>query len=187
MSIVTDRIYEDASGVAACARCPAAAAKSHLVEALGTTLDGIDVGVIIVNGDARILHANQAAKRMLDQRSLIVSLGGCLGALRADLTKELRTAIATAQIENAHIGAVGIGVPLVDKEMTAATAHVLPLANAGSHATHPEHMPTAAVFVIAQVSPKRPTHSGSRKPPRERASTTSSPRPACRGGLTCSP
>jgi hypothetical protein len=113
--------------------------------------------------------------------------------LRADLTKELRTAIATAQIENAHIGAVGIGVPLVDKEMTAATAHVLPLANARSHATHPEHMPTAAVFVArataspltdirtshvstasrlpmpgswnslspAQVSPRRPTHSGS--------------------------
>jgi PAS domain-containing protein len=91
MSIVTDRIYEDASGVAACARCPDAAAKSYLVEALGTTLDSIDVGVIIVNGEARILHANQAAKRMLDQRSPIVSLGGCLGTLRADLTKELRT------------------------------------------------------------------------------------------------
>jgi sensor histidine kinase regulating citrate/malate metabolism len=26
----------------------------------------VDVGVIIVNGEARILHANQAAKRMLD-------------------------------------------------------------------------------------------------------------------------
>jgi len=39
MSIVTDRIYEDASGVAACARCPDAAAKSYLVEALGSTLD----------------------------------------------------------------------------------------------------------------------------------------------------
>ena len=61
MSIVTNRIYEDASGVAACARCPDAATKSYLVEALGTTLDSIDVGVIIVNGEARILHANQAA------------------------------------------------------------------------------------------------------------------------------
>jgi len=39
MSIVTDRIYEDASGVAACASCPAAVAKSYLVEALGSTLD----------------------------------------------------------------------------------------------------------------------------------------------------
>ena len=63
MSIVTDRIYEDASGVAPCASCPAAVAKSYLVEALGSTLDSIDVGVIIVNGEARILHANQAAKR----------------------------------------------------------------------------------------------------------------------------
>ena len=65
MSIVTERIYEDASGIAACASCPAVA-KSYLVEALGSTLDSIDVGVIIVNGEARILHANQAAKRMLD-------------------------------------------------------------------------------------------------------------------------
>ena len=66
MSIVTDRIYEDASGVAACAKCPDDAAGSYLVEALGTTLDSIDVGVIIVNGEARILHANQAAKSMLE-------------------------------------------------------------------------------------------------------------------------
>jgi hypothetical protein len=34
MSIVTYRIYEDASGVAARASCPAAVAKSYLVEAL---------------------------------------------------------------------------------------------------------------------------------------------------------
>jgi PAS domain-containing protein len=76
MSIVTDRIYEDTSGVAACARCPDAAAKSYLVEALGTTLDSIDLGVIIVNGETRILHANQAAKRMLDQRSPISRSAG---------------------------------------------------------------------------------------------------------------
>ena len=61
-----------------------------IFEALGTTLDSIDVGVIIVGREARILHANQAAKRMLDQRSPIVSQGGCLGALRADLTKEFK-------------------------------------------------------------------------------------------------
>ena len=99
MSIITDRVYQDANGAGACAEGPDAAAKSYLVEALGTTLDSIDVGVIIVGREARILHANQAAKRMLDQRSPIVSQGGCLGALRADLTKELRTAIATAQTD----------------------------------------------------------------------------------------
>ena len=36
MSIVTEN--EDASGIAACASCPAAVAKSYLVEALGSTL-----------------------------------------------------------------------------------------------------------------------------------------------------
>ena len=147
MSIATDRIYEEANGVGTRAKAPDDDAKSHLVEALGSTLDSIDVGVIIVAGEARILHANQAARRMLDQRSPVVSLGGCLGALRADLTKELRTAIATAQTDITHIGAAGIGVPLVDKEKTAATAHVLPLGPGPLRAPHPGDQPTAAVFV----------------------------------------
>ena len=154
MSIITDRIYQDANGAGACAKGPDATAKSYLFEALGTTLDSIDVGVIIVGREARILHANQAAKRVLDQRSPIVSQGGCLGALRADLTKELRTAIATAQTDESHIGIAGIGVPLIDKEMTAASAHVLPLAHGISHATHPGDLPAAAVFVApATASP----------------------------------
>ena len=78
MSIITDRIYQDANGAGACAEGPDAAAKSYLVEALGTTLDSIDVGVIIVGREARILHASQVGAQCTeastlrdDRRSLI--------------------------------------------------------------------------------------------------------------------
>jgi len=63
MSIVTERIYgERHRGLR---QLPRRRRKIYLVEALGTP-STVDVGVIIVNGEARILHANQAAKRMLD-------------------------------------------------------------------------------------------------------------------------
>jgi DNA-binding CsgD family transcriptional regulator len=62
---------------------------------------------------------------MLRARSPIVSLGEQLGALRADLTNELRQAIAQAA-EPLHCGS-GIGLPLVNRDMTPATAHVVAL------------------------------------------------------------
>jgi DNA-binding CsgD family transcriptional regulator len=126
--------------------------KSHLFEALGSTLDSIVIGVIIVADQGRILHANQAAQRMFAARSPIVSLGGCLAALQGDLTKELRRAIAAAQVDASRIGGAGIGVPLVDKNMAAATAHVLPLSCSVRHAHLPNAQTAAAVFVTPAIS-----------------------------------
>lgn len=142
MSITTDRIARKANGVGGkTVPLDDQMKSSYLFEALGSTLDSIVIGVIIVAEQGRILHANQAAQRMLAARSPIISLGGCLGALQPDLTKELRRAIARAQEDANGIAGAGIGVPLVDKTMTAATAHVLPLACGGRHAS------AAAVFV----------------------------------------
>ena len=131
MSIMTNRIARKPNGIGGKAVPLDDDVKSHLFEALGSTLDSIVIGVIIVGEQGRILHANQAAQRMFAARSPIVSLGGCLCALQGELTKELRRAIATAQQSNGIAGS-GIGVPLVDKYLTAATAHVLPLACNGS-------------------------------------------------------
>jgi DNA-binding CsgD family transcriptional regulator len=147
MSIVTDRIARKANGIGGKANPLDDNAKFYLFEALGSTLDSIVMGVIIVADQGRILHTNQAAQRMLDARSPIVSLGGCLGALQAELTKELRRAIAAAQADASLIGAAGIGVPLVDKNMTAATAHVLPLARGDRPARRSNAETAAAVFV----------------------------------------
>lgn len=148
MSISTDRTARKANGIGGKAHpAPDDNAKSYLFEALGSTLDSIVMGVIIVADQGRILHTNQAAQRMLEARSPVVSLRGCLGALQADLTKELRRAIAAAQADISPIGAGGIGVPLVDKNMTAAMAHVLPLARGDRDASRPIAGMAAVVFV----------------------------------------
>jgi len=52
-----------------------------------------------------------------------------------------------AQSNASVIGAAGIGVPLVDKNMTAATAYILPLACGTRHALQANAQTAAAVFV----------------------------------------
>lgn len=146
MSITTNRIAK-ANGVGGHPNPLDAAANPYLYEALGSALDAIVLGVIIVADQGRILHANDAAWHMLEARSPIVSLGGCLCALQADLTKELRLAITAAQLDGGHIRVGGIGVPLVDKSMTAATAHVLPLACSKRRALQAKEQVPVAVFV----------------------------------------
>jgi len=128
--------------------------KSALLDALRITLDSLSVGVIIVDCEARILHANQAARNMLDARSPIISLGGSLCASQANLTNELRQAIAMMQAIEHSSGTSTVGVPLVNKDMTAATAHVLPLVRHELRGD-PAAQPTAAVFVASGSTSSR--------------------------------
>ncbi|MGH7486728.1 MAG: helix-turn-helix transcriptional regulator [bacterium] len=152
MSISEDRVERKTNGFAGHITVLNDNANGYLFDALGSALDSIVIGVIIVADQGRILHANQAAQRMLDARSPIISLGGFLGALQGESTKELRRAIATALADATVIGAAGIGVPLVDKSMTAATAHVLPLA-CGDRRELRANTRAAAVFVTPASAP----------------------------------
>ena len=100
MAIIAYRIRGEANGLAKKTASPDRAVEAYLAEALGTTLDNFAVGVIIVAEGAHILHANAAARRMLEARSPVVSLGGCLGAL-----EELQRAIAARRGAKARISA----------------------------------------------------------------------------------
>ena len=153
MSISGERIARKPNGIGGRTESLDDKVKFDLFDALGRTLDSIVIGVIIVTDHGHILHANQAAKHMLEAKSPIISLGGCLAALQGELTKELKRAIAKAQADANGVGAAGIGVPLVDKNLTVATAHVLPLA-CGNHGPRSDGRTAAAVFVTSSaVSP----------------------------------
>jgi DNA-binding CsgD family transcriptional regulator len=121
-------------------------------QALGATLDSIAVGVVIAAAGGRILHANKAARAMLDARSPILASDGCLAALHADVTTELMKAVELARDDEGSIGAAGIGVPLVHQDMAPATAHVLPLAR-GNLRTRLIPQATAAVFIAPAGTP----------------------------------
>jgi DNA-binding CsgD family transcriptional regulator len=128
------------------ATCSANHVDQSLAEALTRTLDNIAVGVVIVGDDLRILHANHAARHMFGVRSPIVSLGGHLAALRADLTNELKQAIA--HVIQSGYRQSGIGLPLVNRDMTAAAAHVMPLNSCASLASSTTQA-VATIFVTS--------------------------------------
>jgi DNA-binding CsgD family transcriptional regulator len=153
MSITTDRIAK-ANGIGGKANSLDAVANSYLFEALSGALDSLTTGVVIVTDQGKILHANQAAQEMLDAKSPIISLGGCLCALQTERTKELRCVIAAAQADQDAIGLAGVGVPLIDKTGAAATAHVLPLASSHRRPARSSAQIPVAVFVMsANVAP----------------------------------
>jgi DNA-binding CsgD family transcriptional regulator len=146
MSISADRIRGYTRRIQGGAKTLDGIAKSALAEALGGALDNIAIGVIIVAEQGRIVHANHAARRMLEDKTPVVSLGGFLAALRPQLTKELHHAIALAESDAPAIAPGGIGVPLMERGMQPATAYVMPLVSADLPARD-EAQAVAAVFV----------------------------------------
>jgi DNA-binding CsgD family transcriptional regulator/PAS domain-containing protein len=115
-------------------------------QALGSTLDTLAAGVIVVAEESRILHANDAARRMFQKGSPVRSQSGRLAARGAAAGAELAKAIELARRNEASIGATGIGVPLSDEAGEPAVAHVLPLAR-GDLRTRLLPQATAAIFV----------------------------------------
>jgi DNA-binding CsgD family transcriptional regulator/PAS domain-containing protein len=116
------------------------------VQALGSTLDHLAAGVIVVGEGNRILHANDSARRMFATGSPVRSSNGRLAARGARAGAELVKAIDLARSDESGIGAAGIGVPLADESGEPAIAHVLPLAR-GDLRTRLVPQATAAIFV----------------------------------------
>jgi DNA-binding CsgD family transcriptional regulator len=120
--------------------------KAFQRQVLGTTLDHVSTGVIIVAEGCRILHANDAARRMLDAGDPIRAVAGRLSVRNRQAEDELTKAIALARGNETGIGAAGIGVALQSAPGEAVVAHVLPLAR-GDLRTRLMPQATAAIFV----------------------------------------
>jgi DNA-binding CsgD family transcriptional regulator len=120
------------------------------VRTLAATLDQLAAGVLVIGDQKRILHANSAARGMLSKRNAIASVNGCLSVRDNQADQELANAIRLAGIDEATIGAKGIGVPLRDD--ASAIAHVLPLAR-GDLRTRLAPQATAAIFITQPADP----------------------------------
>jgi DNA-binding CsgD family transcriptional regulator len=91
------------------------------------SLDLIATGIVLVDGEANIIHANRAAQAMLASGSLIRSERGVLRTYRPETSAALRAAIAKAAGDEVAIGSAGIGVPAPQANDEPALIHVLPL------------------------------------------------------------
>ena len=116
-------------------------------------LDLLQAGVLFVDRDCRIVHADGAARAMLEEGSPIQSVRGELRTHLPQATAALKRAVAVA-VEPA-IGRSGIGVPLPRPDGDPAHVHVLPLIS-GQTRTRLAPGACAALFVAVKGKPDRP-------------------------------
>jgi DNA-binding CsgD family transcriptional regulator len=88
-------------------------------------LDAVQAGVILVDADCRIIHANRAAAAMLAKGAPVQTANGELRTYLPQTTAALKKAVAVAA--EPSIGGFGIGIPLPQPDGEPAHIHVLPL------------------------------------------------------------
>jgi DNA-binding CsgD family transcriptional regulator/PAS domain-containing protein len=112
---------------------------------LAQAFDGLRAGMILVDSEGRVLHANAAAHAILDEgRVLRVSRGRLIsGDVRTD--SDLQIIFAAAAQGDSAVGTKGISLPAATDLPEPYVVHVLPLA-AGRRAAMGQAA-TAAVFV----------------------------------------
>jgi len=115
--------------------------------ALADTLDFINAGVFLVDGDGRIVHANASGEALLDGRCVLRAGGGKLAALATDADRELSQSLTRVGGRDAAAGAKGVAMPLAARDGERYLAHVLPLTARERRRAGAGYAATAALFV----------------------------------------
>jgi DNA-binding CsgD family transcriptional regulator len=123
--------------------------------ALTETLDHVEAAVILVGADGAISFANDPAKRMLDDATLIRRHGDALQAAAPEADRIFRDVFAAAAKGDASIGVRGVAVPLTGSSEARWLAHVLPLTSGRRQEAGQASAAVAAVF-IRQSAPNAP-------------------------------
>jgi DNA-binding CsgD family transcriptional regulator/PAS domain-containing protein len=96
-------------------------------DGFAATLETLTVPIALLDGNARILHANAAARHLLDRRSLIRETDGQIQAATRGASSALAVAIAEAARDESTLGRRGLGIPVVGESGASGALHVLPL------------------------------------------------------------
>jgi len=111
------------------------------------TLDGLSVGMCLVDASGRIVHANAAGYAIIGAGDILRCAGGRLVARDAQVDKTLRETFAAAGQGDAALGTMGIAVPLTGKDGERYVAHVLPLTSGARRRAGKTYTAAAALFV----------------------------------------
>lgn len=119
------------------------------------TLEVMANGVLLLDSEARVIHANAAAERSLRARDAIYVTDGRLTLRDNDAMKALSSAIAKSASAG-KLGPSGLGVPARGQSGLGVILHVLPLEHLALRCSF-EARAVAAVFVTtAQSRPRLP-------------------------------
>ena len=123
------------------------------------TVEALTVGVVLVDGDSKIVHANAAATAMLEAGAPIVARDGriAIRSQSATATTSLQSAIAQAAKDEAALGQKGIGIPILRGSGDPLVIHVLPLRRGHMRAGLIQRA-AAALFVASASGPPQMSH-----------------------------
>ncbi|MGW1419424.1 helix-turn-helix transcriptional regulator [Bradyrhizobium manausense] len=121
------------------------------------TVEALTVGVVLVDEDAKIVHANAAADAMLTANDPILARQGRIAVQSTATTTSLHQAIAQAAKDEAALGQKGIGIPILRPSGDPLVIHVLPLRR-GSVRARLAQRATAALFVASASGPPQMSH-----------------------------
>jgi DNA-binding CsgD family transcriptional regulator len=113
---------------------------------LTEAMDGLRAGVILVDAESKILHANAAAHVLLDDGRILRAPAGRLASSDARTTIELRAIFAAAAQGDSAAGARGIPLPGAASPEPY-VAHVLPLASGQRRRAASDSVAAAALFI----------------------------------------
>lgn len=91
-----------------------------------SVVDALSVGVVVTDVSLKIIHANQAAQRMLSAGAPVSAVNGRLSVPSPGATPALSRAVTKAATDEKSLGSNGFGIPLRLGDQTH-VFHVLPL------------------------------------------------------------
>ena len=110
-------------------------------------LDGLSAGVILVDANGHIAHANAAGNAILDDADFLRTCCGRLVATDAPINAALHEILAAADAGDAVLGIKGIALPLTGSDGERYVAHVLPLTSGARRGAGLAYNAAAALFV----------------------------------------
>jgi DNA-binding CsgD family transcriptional regulator/PAS domain-containing protein len=110
-------------------------------------LDGLSVGVFLIDANGRVVHANAAGNEMLGAGGFFRANGGRLIAGAVQFEQTLRDGVSAAADGNDEAEAGSIAIPLVAHDGERHVAHLLPLGSGARRRAGAVYDAAAALFV----------------------------------------
>ena len=126
--------------------------KSVAAQTFEATLNSLSTGIVLVDEQLGIVHANAAAEAMLASGDPIASRNGKLTTPRLSTTAILEAVVAQAAKEEQRLGQRGIGIPLEGRDGPPCVVHVLPMGG-GEIRPGLRRRAKAALFIASANSP----------------------------------
>lgn len=129
--------------------------KAVEADLLSEAWNKVGVALFLTDGEAKVVHRNRAAERLLAQANGVSLSHGKLRAADGEASRRLASAIARCLAASVEPGDPGTGIVLANSTESTAVAHILPLSPSQRHTRHAENA-VAAVFVQASTAEAQP-------------------------------